>query len=353
MVNDCVRIGLSEDVSSLKALSLRCYPYLKRYDVLSYYKLCAISRASGILKNFKKAKRKSRHVRVPYIWKPQLVACYGFKIQDGCLLLPSRVHERIRITLNRHTLEVLSDPDINVRSVTITADTLSLAIAKEPEMFKPIGLVGLDSNLNNITLVDSKNSVERYDLSGAAVLKSRYREVKSHFVRNDVRARTRICRKYGQKQRFKVQHLLHNISKHVVEDAKVHQFGIVMEDLTNIRKLYRKGNWQNRWYRARMNGWSFRELQRQIEYKALWDGVPAFHVSARGTSSTCAICGCRCRPNAQRTLQCPNGHVLDRDINAAKNILARGMRFVPLAHPVEAMVQERTEISPNPESRWM
>jgi putative transposase len=177
--------------------------------------------------------------------------------------------------------------------------------------------------------------------------------VKSRFKRNDVRVRKRIYRKYGEKQRLKVQRLLHNISKHVVEDAKAKQFGIVMEDLTNIRKLYRRGSWQAREYRARMNGWSFRELQRQIEYKALWEGIPVYHVNARGTSSTCATCGCSCRPNAQRTLQCPNGHVSDRDVNAAKNILKRGMRFVPLAHPVEAMVQERNNAVPTLDSRWM
>ena len=353
MVNDCIRIGLSEDVSSLKALSLRCYKQLSRYDALSYYKLCAISRASGILKNYKKAKRRIKRARVPYVWKPQLTTCYGFKIKDGCLLLPSKFHERIRIPMNRHTLEVLSDPSLTVRSVTLTANTLGLTISRDPIMMRPIGLVGLDSNLSNITLADSKGSIEKHDLERATVLKSRYRKVKSRFKRNDVRVRKRIYRKYGQKQRLKIQHLLHNISKHVVEDAKAKQYGIVMEDLTHIRKLYRKGNWQAREYRARMNGWSFRELQRQIEYKALWEGIPVYHVNARGTSSTCATCGCSSRPNAQRTLQCPNGHVSDRDVNAAKNILKRGMRFVPFAHPVEAMVQERNNAVPTLDSRWM
>jgi len=114
----------------------------------------------------------------------------------------------------------------------------------------------------------------------------------------------------------------------------------VAESVNNIRKLYYRGNWQSRWYRGMMNGWSFRELQRQIEYKAQWEEVPVIYVSARGTSSTCAICGCRSRPNAQRTLQCPNEHTLDRDVNAAKNILARGVRFAPFAQPSEAMVQE-------------
>src|ERR671922_472819 len=55
MVNDCIRIGLQNNVTSLKILSAKSYHYLDRYDILSYYKLHAISRASGILQNRKKS----------------------------------------------------------------------------------------------------------------------------------------------------------------------------------------------------------------------------------------------------------------------------------------------------------
>ncbi len=45
MVNDCIRIGLQNNVTSLKALSTKSYHYLYRYDIVSYYKHHAISRA--------------------------------------------------------------------------------------------------------------------------------------------------------------------------------------------------------------------------------------------------------------------------------------------------------------------
>jgi transposase len=46
-------------------------------------------------------------------------------------------------------------------------------------------------------------------------------------------------------------------------------------------------------------------------------------------------------PEENRQLQCPSCRVnVDRDVNAARNILARGVRFAPIALPVEAMVQE-------------
>lgn len=52
MVNDCIRIGLKENVTSLKSLSLKAYHQLSNYQVPSYYRLCAISAAAGMLKNY-------------------------------------------------------------------------------------------------------------------------------------------------------------------------------------------------------------------------------------------------------------------------------------------------------------
>ena len=111
-----------------------------------------------------------------------------------------------------------------------------------------------------------------------------------------------------------------------------------MENIKGIRKLYRKGNGQGNDYRAKLNSWSFYELQRQIEYKARWEGIPVAYVAARGTSVNCSICGSRtiAYPNGRRTLFCPKCDVsVDRDVNAARNILAkgRGVKFTPDGPP--------------------
>ncbi|MCJ7506998.1 hypothetical protein MUP05_11125 [Candidatus Bathyarchaeota archaeon] len=65
MLNGCIQIGLAENVTSLKSLSLKAYKKLNGYDVPSCYKLCAISRATGILRNYRKAKRKGKRVKNP------------------------------------------------------------------------------------------------------------------------------------------------------------------------------------------------------------------------------------------------------------------------------------------------
>jgi putative transposase len=88
-----------------------------------------------------------------------------------------------------------------------------------------------------------------------------------------------------------------------------------------------------------MNSWSFAELQRQIEYKARWEGIPVIYVNPYGTSVKCSICGLRMKPEENRQLKCSScGFMVDRDVNAARNILARGVRFAPFASASEAMV---------------
>jgi putative transposase len=339
MVNVCVAVGIRENVSSLKSLSLKSYHRLSR-DIPGYYRLCAISNATGILRNYRKAKKKSPGTKLPYAKKLMLTTCYGFRITKGLLRLPVKPRQYVYVKLNSYTLQVLRGLDL--RSVTLTPDSLSISYSKETTEIEPEGYVGVDRNLDNVTTASTDCTARTFDLSQATRIRSNYRVVKSRFRRNDARIRGRVFSKYGGKQRNRVQPLLHRVSKRIVEDAKTRRYGIVMEKLTGIRRLYRKGSGQSRDYRAKMNSWSYGELQRQIEYKARWQGVRVVYVSARNTSKRCSICGCKTLESTKRQLWCPHcGAVLDRDENAARNLAAGGLRLSPNGPPGEAMVEER------------
>ena len=339
MLNDCIRIGLAENITSMKSLSQKAYRELSEYDTPSYYKLCAISKAAGILRNYKKACRKKGHVKDPYARRLQLVTCYGFKIKNDKLLLPLRHRLSISIPLNPHTTSTISHPGLTVRSITLTESRLAITYVKVSVPIHPKGAIALDRNLNNVMSAASDALVLSYDLTKATEIKAVYREIKSHAKRNDHRVRRRIFVKYGRRERNRVQQILHQTSKCIVEDAKKKQYAIAMEKLTGIRKLYRKGNGQGCDYRGRMNSWSYAELQRQIEYKARWDGIPVIYVNPRGTSARCSICGSGMKPEENRKLKCRScGFTVDRDVNAARNILARAVRFAAVAPASEAMV---------------
>jgi len=117
MVNVCIAVGIEENVSSLKTLSLKSYHRLS-CSILGYYRLCAISTATGILRNYRKTKKKNPRTRFPYARKLMLTTCYGFKIQNGLLRLPVRPRQYSYVRLNNHTLQVVSG--LSVHSVTLT-----------------------------------------------------------------------------------------------------------------------------------------------------------------------------------------------------------------------------------------
>lgn len=81
---------------------------------------------------------------------------------------------------------------------------------------------------------------------------------------------------------------------------------------------------------------SFGEVLRQLAYKCEWYGRSFVQVDTWYPSSkTCSRCGhVQDMPLSERTYRCPScGMVLDRDLNAARNILAEGMRMLGRGTP--------------------
>ena len=328
MVNDCIGIGITNNVSSLKALSSRAYHALEHYDVPSYYKICAISRASGILASRKKSLRRRVPTKSPYAVKQQLVLYYGFKLVDNYIRMPLGHGELFKIPLNKHTQEVLSDPSLKVRSFTLTVSQLSICISKEVQEIECIKTAGVDRNLRNITYGNDSN-VKRYDLSKCVKIVEMTRDVVASLRRKDVRIKKEIASKYGMRRKNRTNNILHNMTKDIIETALENREAIVLEDLKGIRTLYRRGSYQGTKYRGMMNAWSFGEVQRQIEYKARWVGIPIIHLTkgeTRNTSTICPRCGERLQFGQNRQLWCPSCKTWeDRDVVAAKNLSQRGL----------------------------
>src|SRR5438094_1903590 len=131
MVNESIRIGIANDVSSLRTLSLLSYNQLAQYDSPSCYKLSAISRAAGILAARKKSLKRDFPTRTPYSVRQQLVSCYSFKTKNRGLEIPVARGKRLSVPLTKHTLDIISRPMVEVRSFTLTRNRLSLSIARE------------------------------------------------------------------------------------------------------------------------------------------------------------------------------------------------------------------------------
>jgi putative transposase len=293
MVNDSIRIGLENDVSTMKKLCNLAYRQLAKYDILSYYKLCAISHAAGILTNRRKSIQRGKAPRSPYAKRPFLVSCYGFKIVNGVLKVPFGNKQYFDIPLNGYIRSILSDKSLEVRSFTLSANSLSVCYLREVEPIEVHSVSGVDRNLRNVTVGDLENVVQ-YDLSKAVDIAENTRSITRSFKRNDVRIRRMLYSKYGTRRKNRISQLLHHVSKAVVQKAKQEKSAIAFEDIRRIRQLYQRGSYQGSSYRGRMNNWSFAEIKRQIEYEARWEGVPVIQLTkseTRGTSQLCPRCG--------------------------------------------------------------
>ncbi|MGI0008633.1 MAG: IS200/IS605 family accessory protein TnpB-related protein [Nitrosopumilaceae archaeon] len=330
----------------MKRLSLLSYHELEEYEIPSYYKLCAISKAAGILANRKQSIKRGNYTKNPYLKKPVLVSCYGFKIKDGIFKVPLGDREYFDIPLNNHTKHVLSDAALKVCSFTLDAFNINISISKEVEEIECTKTAGIDRNLRNITVGNSEKATH-YDLSKTVQIAQNTKSIYSSFKRNDVRIRKNIYSKYGTRRKDRINQILHKVSKTVIEQAIRSKSAIVFEDIKHIRKLYQKGNGQGKYHRSKMNGWSFAEIKRQIEYKARWNGIPVIQLSkkeTRGTSTLCPKCGKRLQDKREsRDLWCEYcQRLLDRDIVAVMNQSLRGLSRFDSSKGVadEAMIQE-------------
>ncbi|TBR24863.1 MAG: transposase [Candidatus Nitrosotenuis sp.] len=350
MINEAIRIGIEQNLTSQKTFNSNVYHYLSdNTEFLKMYVSRAIIVAKSKINDFRKIRKKNPSAIIPHYKKPYVVVDKSsYQIIGNILLIGIRPGQPyVGIPLNCHTMAQISDSSIKIGTITITSDTLSIPISKETEGIKSTEFVGIDTNLNNISAVHSDGQVDVFsDVVKISKTKERYRKVKSHFRRNDVRIRRKLFRKYGAKQQNKTKQIIHNITKKLADEKKQ----LIIEDLKGIGKLYRKGNGQGKKYRARLNAWPFYEFRRQLEYKSKWyNGIDVIKIKPNKTSSKCSICGAKIISEENRQIRCHCGHRENRDINAARNILykgtpcvqLRGLRLRPNASQGEAMKQSK------------
>jgi putative transposase len=301
MTNECIRIGLAEGKTSLKSLSLASYPKLKMYETPSAYKLSAISNAAGILTNFRKLSKK-HHVKQPYCRRLKVSTCYGLKAFDGKLQLPGNLH----IPLNAFVQRFLSQPAVEVRSATLTPESVSVSVRRRVESMECTGMFGIDRNLDNVTVADTENQIERVDLSRATAVKFRCRQTRSRFHRNAVKASKKIYSKYGRLERDRVAWLIHNVSANLILRAKLHRQAIVMEDLKGIRRLYRKGNGRGLDYRSMMNSCRLRSCNIKFSIKRTGMGYRLSTLGRTGRRRSVRCVGTECCPKRTESCTVPN-----------------------------------------------
>jgi putative transposase len=353
MRNDAIRIALMEEPKNRFVLIKLAYPRLKEYGLHTHYILSACEVAFSAFKN------KDRKTN-PYFRKAFLkLDRQTYSLNHLILQIPVRPRHFIHLTLqaSNHHISYVEDPTVKRGSMTITDRTVSLAVSKEIEATESLGSVGIDVNEKNVTASDSLGKTSVYDTSQIVELRERYNAIRARIgerAGKDRRVSRKLYDKYGRRERNRTVQIIHRASKEIVLRAKENRLCIVMERLKGIRKLYRKRNGQGILFRGRMNSWTFREFQRQVEYKAQWEGLPITYANPRNTSRNCSKCGSRTEPLEDRQVICRScGQTWDRDVNASRNIMMAAP--VRAARPPRGSSEgepRRQEKAGDPPSRW-
>jgi len=148
--------------------------------------------------------------------------------------------------------------------------------------------------------------------------------------RKKVQRGSREWKRRMQKKRklyARIANIRENHGHHVANDIVGRASLVAVEDL-NVRGMMAKGGAHKRGLNRSIADASMSALIGKLRYKASVSGVEFVEVSARGTSQTCSGCGAVVKKGLEvRIHNCPEcGLKLDRDVNAAQNILQRALQ---------------------------
>ena len=186
-------------------------------------------------------------------------------------------------------------------------------------------IVGIDLGVKDFVITSEGEVFENphFKKSESRRLKRLQRAVskKVEGSKNRAKARVRLAKKY-QKITDRKQDYMHRVSDRLVSENQT----IIMEDL-NV-----KGMLRNHKLAEAIAEVNLGEFRRMLEYKCAWYGRNLIYVSRWFPSSkTCHCCGYikKDLTLADREWTCPAcGEHHDRDVNAALNIKAEGLRLM-------------------------
>jgi len=249
----------------------------------------------------------------------------GFRYRDGRLILAK---------MDTPLEFIWSWPDIDPAAldpstVTVSRDpcgrwyvSFAVDVADPGQIPTTRAVVGVDMGIKDLAVTsDGERVANPRHLERKARNLARHQRRMARKTRgsaNQEKARAKVARAHRKVRAARADYL-HRASARLVRDHDV----IVLEDLA-VKNMVR-----NRSLAKAISDCGWRTFRRMIEYKAARAGR---HLIVIGrwypSSKTCSSCGHLLAELAlsTRTWQCPScGTRHDRDVNAAKNILAAGL----------------------------
>ena len=247
----------------------------------------------------------------------------GFKVVEGDNIRLSKIGE-IKTVMHRQPKGELKTATISFEGNKNRKWYISLSAVKEYEPGKEVGKVtGVDVGLESFLTLSDGSKVENprfFTKEEKELTKAQRRLAKEKKYSSEwCRIKERIGKIY-RRITNKRHDFAHKVSRSLVDEYQV----IAFEEL-DVKGMM-DGNWRSMNRSIGDVAWS--KFLSILASKAEEAGRKAIGIDPAYTSQTCSNCGEKVRKSlSERTHQCPScGLCLDRDHNAARNILALGLQ---------------------------
>ncbi|MBB5079754.1 putative transposase [Nonomuraea endophytica] len=262
-----------------------------------------------VFKSRKKARAPAEYTRSAFRWR------------EGRLTL-AKMDAPLAIVWSRPLPEGAEPSTVTVSRDAAGRWFVSILVENEIIPLPPVAAsVGVDVGIAALVTLSTGEKIanpghgrrERRRLAGAQRALAR----KAKGSANRGKARLRVARVYARIADRRRDYL-HKVTTRLVRENQA----VAVEDLA-VRNLVKNGKLANA-----ISDASWRELRSMLEYKAQGYGRTLVVVDRWFPSSKlCSACGTRqeAMPLSVRAWECACGVVHDRDVNAAKNVLAAGL----------------------------
>ena len=172
-------------------------------------------------------------------------------------------------------------------------------------------VVGIDRGINHIAVLSNNRFVNSRHLRK---VKGKYQHLRHKLTRKGTKSALRLLRKLSGKEHRFQKDVNHCLSKMIVNLP----FDVFVIEKLSIRPQKRLGKSFNK----RLMGWSWKQLETFLTYKAELLGKKVEHIDARYTSQKCSVCGHVKRSQREGlAFKCSKcGFRLHSDLNASRNI---------------------------------
>lgn len=238
----------------------------------------------------------------------------------------------VKFRCNKKTAEYLQKYHDNIRQATLTklpCGEYHLSILIDGDLISKVketkSTVGIDLGIKDFVVTSDGEVFNNlhFKKSESNKIKRLQRQLSRKVAgsNNRNKARIKLAKEY-KKINDKKQYYLHQVTNTLINENQV----ICMEDL-NV-----KGMMRNHKLAESISEMNFGEFRRMLEYKAKWYGRIVVYVDRFYPSSkTCHNCGYikKDLKLSDRQWVCPVcGKTIERDYNAACNILDEGLRIL-------------------------